>query len=182
MLPCTAPIGVLICVCSSPSFPAPNSAFVGTKKLKLIMIPPNIFIFFYNPRLSIHELISDSDAPPWNRSPSFQSPVPVISSRRLPLSPIPDEAAVQNGMTVFPVKSLSFTKLSTGHAAIPHQGYVLLIRFLINCNAIFIRKLVHIVFKIDTKCSSCILCHFRKFFRCDSVIRHFQFCHITIFL
>ena len=62
------------------------------------------------------------------------------------------------------------------------KGYVLLIRFLINCNAIFIRKLVHIVFKIDTKCSSCILCHFRKFFRCDSVIRHFQFCHITIFL
>ena len=121
LLPCTAPIGVLICVCSSPSFPAPNNAFVGTEKLKLISIPQNIFIFFYNPRLSIHELISDSDAPPWNRSPSFQSPVPVISSRRLPLSPIPEVAAVQNGMTVFPVKSFSFTKLSTGHAAIPHQ-------------------------------------------------------------
>ena len=121
LLPCTAPIGVLICVCSSPSFPAPNNAFVGTEKLKLTTIPPNIFIFFYNPRLSIHELISDSDAPPWNRFPSFQSPVPVISSRRLPLSPIPEVAAVQNGMTVFPVKSFSFTKLSTGHAAIPHQ-------------------------------------------------------------
>lgn len=92
----------------------------GQKSL-FVTIPPNIFIFFYNPRLSIHELISDSDAPPWNRSPSFQSPVPVISSRRLPLSPIPEVAAVQNGMTVFPVKSFSFTKLSTGHAAIPHQ-------------------------------------------------------------
>lgn len=96
----------------------------GQKSL-FVAIPPNIFIFFYNPRLSIHELISDSDAPPWNRSPSFQSPVPVISSRRLPLSPIPEVAAVQNGMTVFPVKSFSFTKLSTGHAAIPHQiGYL----------------------------------------------------------
>lgn len=92
----------------------------GQKSL-FVTIPPNIIIFFYNPRLSIHELISDSDAPPWNRSPSFQSPVPVISSRRLPLSPIPEVAAVQNGMTVFPVKSFSFTKLSTGHAAIPHQ-------------------------------------------------------------
>lgn len=102
-----------------------KSLFVRQFKPKgyvlLITIHPNIFIFFYNPRLSIHELISDSDAPPWNRSPSFQSPVPVISSRRLPLSPIPEVAAVQNGMTLFPVKSFSFTKLSTGHAAIPHQ-------------------------------------------------------------
>ena len=31
LLPCTAPIGVLICVCSSPSFPTPNNAFVGTE-------------------------------------------------------------------------------------------------------------------------------------------------------
>ena len=54
----------------------------------------------------------------------FQSPVPARSASRVPLSPIPDEEEVQNGITVLPVKSLFSTKLSTGHAAMPHQiGY-----------------------------------------------------------
>ena len=40
------------------------------------------------------------------------------------LSPTPDEAEVQNGMTVLPLKSFALTKLFTGHAASPHQmGY-----------------------------------------------------------
>lgn len=37
------------------------------------------------------------------------------------LCPIPELAEVANGITVLPVKSLLFTKLLTGHAAIPHQ-------------------------------------------------------------
>lgn len=38
-----------------------------------------------------------------------------------PLSPKPELEEVQKGTTVFPVKSFAFTKLSTGHAAIPHH-------------------------------------------------------------
>jgi len=34
---------------------------------------------------------------------------------------MPEEAAVQNGITAFPVKSFASTNPSTGHAAIPHQ-------------------------------------------------------------
>ena len=34
---------------------------------------------------------------------------------------MPDDEDVQNGITVFPVKSLASTNVSTGHAAIPHQ-------------------------------------------------------------
>ena len=37
------------------------------------------------------------------------SPVPAISSKSFPLSPIPEDADVQNGITVFPVKSFDFT-------------------------------------------------------------------------
>ena len=56
--------------------------------------------------------------------PSSQFPVPATSSNSSPLSPSPEEAEVQKGITVFPVKSLAAIKLSTGHAAIPHQiGY-----------------------------------------------------------
>ena len=33
----------------------------------------------------------------------------------------PEDEEVQNGITVLPVKSLPLTKLSIGHAAIPHQ-------------------------------------------------------------
>lgn len=78
-------------------------------------------IYFASPSSSTHACTSEADAFERNLCPSCQSPVPAISSNRLPLSPIPDEADVQNGITVFPVKSLSFTKLSSGHAAIPHQ-------------------------------------------------------------
>jgi len=68
-----------------------------------------------------HLEISDSDAPELNLCPAFQLPVPAIFCNKLPLSPIPDDADVQNGITVLPVKSLPFTKLLTGHAAIYHQ-------------------------------------------------------------
>ena len=71
-----------------------------------------------------HSLTLLSDAPDENLRPSCQSPVPTISASSFPLCPIPDEADVQNGITVFPVKSLAFTNPSTLQAAIPHQiGY-----------------------------------------------------------
>ena len=54
-------------------------------------------------------------------SPSCQFPVPACFSSNLPLSPSPEDVDVANGITVLPEKSLSCTKLFTGHAAIPHQ-------------------------------------------------------------
>ena len=69
-------------------------------------------------------LTSSSDTPELKRIPSCQSPPPAFSSRSSPLSPKPELAEVQNGITVFPAKSFVSTKLSTGHAAIPHHmGY-----------------------------------------------------------
>lgn len=53
--------------------------------------------------------------------PSSQRPVPAASASSVPLLPSPDEAEVQKGIPVFPVKSLAAAKLLTGHAAIPHQ-------------------------------------------------------------
>ena len=83
-------------------------------------------ILSYSPSPFTHSCTSASSAPERNLSPSCQSPVPAISSNSCPLSPIPEDADVQNGITVFPVKSLFSTKLSTGHAAMPHQiGYTM---------------------------------------------------------
>ena len=81
-------------------------------------------ILSYSSSPFTHSCTSASSAPDRNFIPSFQSPVPARSASRVPLSPIPDEEEVQNGITVLPVKSLFSTKLSTGHAAMPHQiGY-----------------------------------------------------------
>lgn len=55
------------------------------------------------------------------RWPSIQSPAPASSARSWPLSPKPELAEVQKGITVLPVKSLLWTKVSTGQAASPHQ-------------------------------------------------------------
>ena len=74
--------------------------------------------------LLVNIFISESDALDENLWPFFQLPVLVKFSSNLPLFPKLDDADVQNGITVLPVKLLSFTKLSTGQAAIPHQiGY-----------------------------------------------------------
>ena len=51
---------------------------------------------------------------------SCQFPVPAILAKSSLLWPIPDDEEVQNGITVFPEKSLPLTKLSTGQAAIAH--------------------------------------------------------------
>ena len=68
--------------------------------------------------------MSESDGLDLKRCPSCQFPVPASCASKSPLCPKPDEEDVQNGITVFPVKSFSFTKVSTGHAAIPHHiGY-----------------------------------------------------------
>ena len=84
----------------------------------------DFLFYFVRPSSSTQVCTSESDAPDRNLSPSCQFPVPAIFSNSFPLSPIPEEAEVQNGITVFPVKSLFFMKLSTGHAAMPHQtGY-----------------------------------------------------------
>ena len=56
--------------------------------------------------------------------PSFHSPFFAMALSCLSLSPIPELAEVQNGITVLPVKSFTLTNPFTGHAAIPHQmGY-----------------------------------------------------------
>lgn len=54
-------------------------------------------------------------------TPVCHSPVPAILASSSPLSPKSELAEVQNGITVFPVKSLVSINASTGHAAIPHQ-------------------------------------------------------------
>lgn len=55
-------------------------------------------------------------------SASFLSQPPQQAVHRFPPSSELEE--VQNGTTVFPVKSFAAMKASTGHAAIPHQiGY-----------------------------------------------------------
>ena len=74
--------------------------------------------------LSIHSCISESDAPELNLCPSFQFPELASSCSNFPLWPKLDEAEVQNGITVLPVKSLSLTKVSTGQTAIPHYTYI----------------------------------------------------------
>ena len=74
--------------------------------------------------LSVHSLMSESDGLELKRCPSSQLPVPASSFSNPPLCPKEDDADVQNGIMVLPVKSLALTKVSTGHAATPHQiGY-----------------------------------------------------------
>ena len=51
-----------------------------------------------------------------NLCPSCQVPVLAISANNLPLLPRPLDVDVQNGITVFPVKSLSKIKLFTGQS------------------------------------------------------------------
>lgn len=62
-----------------------------------------------------------SEAPDLNRIPVCQFPVPAISSSNSPLCPKTELDEVQNGITVFPVKSFDVINLFTGHEAIPHQ-------------------------------------------------------------
>ena len=74
--------------------------------------------------LSVNSFISASDGFSLNLCPSCQFPPFASSASKSPLLPKPDDAEVQNGITVFPLKSFAFTNVSTGHAAIPHQiGY-----------------------------------------------------------
>ena len=69
-------------------------------------------------------LISESEGFSLNLCPSNQFPPLASSSNNSPLWPNPDDVEVQNGITVFPLKSFAFTNVSTGQAAIPHQiGY-----------------------------------------------------------
>ena len=78
----------------------------------------------YSPKLSTQVTTSSSEAPDRNLIPSSHSPVPASSASNSPLSPKPELADVQNGITVFPVKSFASIKVFTGHAAIPHHtGY-----------------------------------------------------------
>lgn len=71
--------------------------------------------------LSVHSLIAFDLALDENLCPSNHVPVLAISFKSFPLSPNELDAEVQNGITVFPVKSFSNTKLFTGQADIPHQ-------------------------------------------------------------
>ena len=70
------------------------------------IMPLKKHLFNYNPKLFTHATTSSSEALDRNLSPSNQLPVPAISSNSSPLSPIPEDADVQNGTTIFPVKSL----------------------------------------------------------------------------
>ena len=75
-------------------------------------------------KLSVHSLISESDGLALKRCPSNQFPELASSASNSPLLPKPDDVDVQNGITVFPLKSFALTNVSTGHAAIPHHiGY-----------------------------------------------------------
>ena len=65
--------------------------------------------------------MSDWEARSVKRRPSCQLPPLAISASKVPLCPSPELVEVQKGITVFPVKSLFFTKSFTGQAAMPHQ-------------------------------------------------------------
>lgn len=64
---------------------------------------------FYYFMLSIHLLISASNALELKRCPSSQFPDFASCSSNSPLWPNPDDAEVQNEITVFPAKSFAFT-------------------------------------------------------------------------
>lgn len=91
---------------------------MATKILLFIYIY-KLFLFYS--KLSVHVLMSELDAPELKRCPSNQFPPFASLSNNSPLCPNPLDAEVQNGITVFPRKLFSLTKVSTGHAAIPHQ-------------------------------------------------------------
>lgn len=61
----------------------------------------SLHINFYS-RLSTQDTTSSSETLERNRIPSCQSPVPASSASSSPLSPKPELADVQKGMTVFP--------------------------------------------------------------------------------
>ena len=75
----------------------------------------------YRPRPFTQDCTSSSEGLERKRTPSCQSPVPASSASSVPLSPRPELAEVQKGITVLPVKSLASTKPLTGQAAMPHQ-------------------------------------------------------------
>lgn len=79
---------------------------------------------YFNAKLSTHVRTPSAEAPDEKRSPVSQFPVPAASASSSPLSPRSELDEVQNGITVFPVKSFAVTNPSTDHAAICHQiGY-----------------------------------------------------------
>lgn len=83
-----------------------------------------IFSYWLESKSFIHSIISSSPALDENRFPSSQLPVPAMSANSLLLSPSPELAEVQKGITVLSVKSFASINPFTGHAAIPHQiGY-----------------------------------------------------------
>lgn len=92
------------------------------------------------PSLSTQSCTSDSETLERNRSPSSHSPVPAISSRSLPLSPIPKEDDVANGITVLPVSSRiinnhrqirSSSASDIRHGRSPHQLAPCIIAFMV---------------------------------------------------
>lgn len=91
---------------------------------KQVIININYLLLYIYFRVSVHSLIVESEALELKRWPSSQFPEFAFSFSNSPLCPNPDDADVQNGITVFPVKSFSFTKLSTGQAAIPPPYWV----------------------------------------------------------
>ena len=72
-------------------------------------------------KLSVQSLIVESEGLELKRWPFCQLPPFASFWSFVPLSPKPDEAEVQKGITVLLEKSLALTNVSTGHAAIPHQ-------------------------------------------------------------
>ena len=72
-------------------------------------------------KLSVQDFISESDGDELKRWPSAQVPPFASCDNNFPLWPKPDDEDVQNGITVFPLKSLALTNVFVGHAAIPHQ-------------------------------------------------------------
>lgn len=76
-------------------------------------------VVLLSPKLSVHIFMSTSDGLDVKRCPCIQFPDFASLSSSSPLCPSPEDAEVQNGITVFPLKSFAFTNVSTGHAAIP---------------------------------------------------------------
>ena len=79
------------------------------------------FLIYFRFKLSAQDLTSALETPEENLCPSSHVPLSAYPSSIEPLCPIPLEELVQKGTTVLFVKSLSFTKLLIGQAAIPHQ-------------------------------------------------------------
>lgn len=86
----------------------------------LMYANPVMFAYLVSPKSETQLATSSGLTPAENLLPFCQSHVPACFFSKFPLSPNPEEVDVANGITVFPSKSLSCTKLFTGHAAIPH--------------------------------------------------------------